>query len=122
MKNKYLPEVILGGILILLLTLFLNPFKLYMADMYLMMIAAGLIVAFAIFAGFIWKEKGRDERETWHIMLSGRMAFLAGALVLVVAILVESFKHQAPDPWLVAALGVMVLAKIIGRIYNQINN
>ena len=118
MKNSFLPEIIVSGILIVLLILFLNPFDFWMPTILLMMMVLGLVVMFSIFASFIWRENSRDEREGLHKMMAGRIAFLAGTAVLVISIIVQSFKHEL-DFWLVFALGIMILAKITGLIYSR---
>ena len=118
MENNFLQEIIVSLVLIVLLILFLNPFELWMPPVLLMMMVLGLVVVFAIFASFIWKENSRDEREGLHKMIAGRIAFLAGTAVLVAGIIVQSFKHEL-DFWLVLTLGTMILAKIISLIYSR---
>lgn len=118
MKNNLLQEIGVSVVLIVLLILFLNPFYFWMPDILLMMMVLGLVVTFALFASFIWRENARDERESLHKMMAGRFAFLAGTAVLVAGIIVQSLKHEL-DFWLVLTLGVMILAKIIGLIYSR---
>ena len=118
MENNFLQEIIVSSILIVLLILFINPFELWMPPMLLMMMVLGLVVVFAIFASFIWRESSRDERESLHKMIAGRIAFLAGAGVLVTAIIVQNLKHEL-DIWVVLTLGTMILAKIIAHIYGR---
>ena len=67
-------EIIVAVVLIILILLFLNPFGLFMPDMLVYMMIAGVVVLFALFAGFVWKEKVRDEREQLHKMIAGRLA------------------------------------------------
>lgn len=121
MANNTLQEIIISLILILLLVLFLNPFHFWMPNALLMMMVLGLLIVFAFFSGFIWKENARDEREGLHRMLAGRTAFFTGGAVLVIGIIVQSFNHSL-DPWLVFTLGSMILAKIIGLIYSRIKH
>ena len=116
MQNNLTQEIAVSLILIILLVLFLNPFGFWMPNTLFMMMILTLIVVFTAFASFIWKENQRDEREGLHIMIAGRIAFLAGAALLVIGIIVQSFDHKI-DFWLVLTLGTMILAKIIGRIY-----
>lgn len=118
MSDNFLQEVIISLILIILLILFLNPFNFWMPSALLMMMVVGLVVVFAIFASFVWKENSRDEREGLHKMISGRVAFITGSGSIVLGIIVQSFAHQL-DPWLVFILGVMVLAKVGGLIYTK---
>ncbi len=121
MKNNFLQEIIISLTLIILLILFLNPFEFWMPNIILMMMILGLLLVFSVFASFIWREKSRDERESMHKMIAGRIAFLSGTAVLVIGIIIQSLKHEL-DFWLIFALGVMILAKIVGVIYNRVKN
>ena len=118
MKNNFLQEIFISLVLIVLLISFLNPFGFWMPTILLMMMVLGLIVVFSVFVSFIWRENARDEREGLHKMMAGRIAFLAGTAILVIGIIVQSFKHEL-DFWLVLTLGTMILAKIIGLIYSR---
>lgn len=121
MHNNLLQEILISFILIILLVLFLNPFDFWMPNALLMMMVVGLTSVFVIFASFVWKENSRDEREGFHRMIAGRFAFLAGAAVLIIGIIVQSFGHNL-DFWLVLTLGAMILAKIFGLIYSRIKH
>ena len=90
-----------------------------MPNMMLTVFVTLLIVLFSIFVGFVWGEKVQDEREHFLSLTAGKVAFLIGAGILVVGIVIESFSYNAPDPWLLAALGGMVLAKIGSLIYSK---
>lgn len=105
-----------SAVFILLLIMFLNPLGFWMPTAMVMTIVFGLVMVFGIFCIFLWRESAGDERETSHRMLAGRIAFLAGSGVLVLGITVQELRHDL-DAWLVYALGVMVLAKVIARIY-----
>jgi cobalamin synthase len=83
-----------------------------------MMLNLALIVVSALVIGLIWKERASDEREHLHKLLADRFAFLAGALLIVVALLFQGSVHQV-DTWLVIVLVGMILAKIIGLIRAQ---
>ncbi len=121
MKNNFLQEIVVSLVLVVLLVLFLNPFKFWMPNAILIMMVSILIIVFALFASFIWRENSKDEREGLHKMMAGRVAFLVGTATLVVAIILQSFKHEL-DFWLVLTLGIMILAKIIGLMYSKIKN
>lgn len=121
MKNNLTQEITISLILIVLLIFFLNPFKFWMPTVLLMFMILGLLVAFCIFASFIWREKPRDEREDLHKMIAGRIAFLVGAATLVAGIIIQSLFHQL-DYWLVLTLSIMILAKIAGLFYGQMRN
>lgn len=83
-----------------------------------MMVLLGLILVFAIFTSFLWREKAQDERENLHRLIAGRLAFLAGSAILVLGIVIQGFRHQN-DQWLILALAGMVLAKVAGLIYGR---
>ena len=121
MKNDLSQEVSISVILIILLVFFLNPFDFWMPTALLMMMVLGLIIVFALFASFVWRENHRDEREGFHKMMAGRIAFLVGAGLLTLGIIVQSFNH-ALDPWLVFILAGMIVAKVTALIYGQIKN
>jgi hypothetical protein len=80
-------------------------------------IALGL---FAVFASFILRESIADERDALHRTLAGRNAFLAGAGVLTLAIVMQGYTHSV-DPWLVVTLVVMIMVKILTRIWSDKN-
>lgn len=120
-KNNFITEIIAAGILITLVLLLLNPFTWWMPDQMVMMLILALLIVFAVFAGLVWKEKARDERELLHRTSSGRVAFLSGICVLVIGIAVEGYAHSV-DFWLVLTLAVMLFAKIATSIYNNLNN
>jgi hypothetical protein len=118
---KYKSELITSLILIFILGLFLKPSKLLMPMSSEVMLALFLVVAFLLFAAVFWKEGSGDERENLHKLNAGRISYLVGAAVLVVAIISQSMMHDV-DPWLVYTLISMVLAKIGSRVYSQIMN
>ncbi|MBU2103958.1 hypothetical protein KKD81_02765 [Patescibacteria group bacterium] len=105
-------------IFLVLAIAFLNPFGLWMTDMFHMLILGLLVVAFGIFATLVVREQGGDERELVHRMIAGRAAFLTGALILLIGIIWQAFTHTL-DYWLVYALLGMVLAKTLVRIYGD---
>ena len=118
MNNSLLNEILISIALVVLLILFLNPFDFWMPNKILMLMILILIVVFSIFASFIWREDAKDERQTLHKMIAGRFAFLVGSAVLVIGVVFQSFEHKV-DIWLILALGLMILAKIIGLIYGR---
>ncbi len=119
MKNN-MKEIIITFCLIFISVLLLNPFHFWMPDMMVMCMLAIALVLFGIFASFILREKIFDERDTMHRTLAGRNAFLSGASILMIGIVFQGYTHTV-DPWLVTALIVMILAKIISRIWSDKN-
>ena len=120
MKNKILKETIVPLTLVVLAVLLLNPFHFWMPDMMVMGMLATLLVLFAIFSSFILKEKAFDERDGMNRSLAGRNAFLVGSAILMIAIVIQGYKHSI-DPWLVIALVVMIIVKITTRFWSDKN-
>lgn len=79
-----------------------------------------LIAAFSVFLGFVWGEKAEDEREHFISLIAGRIAFLIGAGILVIGVVIQALLKNTPDPWLMSALAGMVVAKIAGLVYGKI--
>ena len=118
MKNNSIQEIIISIVLVILLVLLLNPLYFWMPNMMLMTIIVGLVLVFSMFVVFVWREQAQDEREELHKLKSGRIAFLAGASILMIGIVVEGLSHDI-DIWLIIALSVMILSKVIGLAYNR---
>lgn len=119
MKNN-LKETIVTVALIVIAILLLNPFHFWMPDMMVMCMLAVALGLFGVFASFILRENVVDERDGQHRTLAGRNAFLAGSGVLTLGIVVQGYNH-AVDPWLVSALIVMVVVKMVTRVWSDRN-
>ena len=111
-------EIIASCILVGLVVLALNPFHFWMPMQLHILMLGATIAAFGVVAGFVIRERAGDERDVMHRMYAGRVVFLAGTAVLVVGIVVQSFAYEV-DPWLVGALAVMVVAKMLARAYED---
>lgn len=114
-------EIIIGVMVLAILGIFLNPTHLLMPDSVNMMLILGLILGFLSFIGLVWREHASDEREMAHIGKAGRLSFFSGAAVLVIGIATQAVHHEI-DPWLLYALSVMVLAKLISRAFHNLRN
>jgi Ca2+/Na+ antiporter len=120
MKNKNIKEIVISIFLIIIALLILNPLNFWMPDMMVLTMLAGIFVLFGIYASFVIREKADDEREEFHRMLAGRNAFLAGSAILIIAMIVEAYTYMI-DKWLVVALIVMILVKILTRFWTDKN-
>jgi len=114
--KKYINEVGVGVVFLILLGLLIHPLYTWMPGKATMMFVLTLFVVWVIFAMFVWREQTGDEREELHRNLVSRIAFLAGSGTLVLGIISQSITHTL-DPWLVVVLSVMIIAKIGGHIY-----
>jgi predicted MFS family arabinose efflux permease len=83
------------------------------AHVLLMVFQAGL---FAMFALLTIKQKAADERDKIHMMIAGQSSYIVGIGALVTAICYQAFTEQI-DPWLIGILAVMLLTKVVVRIY-----
>ncbi len=112
-------EIILSILILILLGYFLKPVLMPMSSMMEMAAGTTLVLLFALLAGVLLRERAGDEREELHRMFADRFGFLAGAGTLAIITAIQSFRHNV-DPWLVGALGVMILAKMVGLVYGGI--
>lgn len=111
-----LSEGVLSITLIVLALLFLDPFMLLMPTEMVYVLIAGVTVAFATFATFVWRERSEDERDEYHKMLAARLGYLLGAGVLLIGIIWQTLTYML-DPWLVYVLLAMIFGKLLGRYY-----
>lgn len=114
--NKNYLHITVGLVLaFFLLTLAdLVPFWMpMMGEMIALLIVSLLMLTWV---GFVMKEVAHDEREVLLKMKSGRLAYLSGLAVLMLALIVQGFTH-AIDPWIAIALAVMVVSKLFSRLY-----
>lgn len=120
-KRQFAGETITAIFLIVLLSAFLHPTGLLMPKSMEMILLVLFILASFIFLALIWKEQAIDEREQAHQLSAGRISFFVGSSMLTFGIVYQALHHDI-DPWLIVTLGIMILTKIIVRIYNQIAN
>ncbi|MEK7612202.1 MAG: hypothetical protein AAB407_02580 [Patescibacteria group bacterium] len=115
MKNNIL-HIVIVLVLVVLLILLSDPFMLWMPPLAVTLALLGVATVMCVLAGFVIKERSGDEREMIHRMNAGRIAYLSGLAVLTIAFVMQGFSH-AIDPWIPIALVVMVVSKLIARIY-----
>lgn len=111
-------EIVSSVVILAIALFFAGSESLSMPDGVVSMLTVGLVIAFLVFAGFIFKEKASDERETMHILAAGRISYLVGVAALVGGIIIQATNHNI-DPILVVALCAMVFTKLVARIYSH---
>jgi hypothetical protein len=116
-----LSEIVVSLVFVVLLFLKLDPLDLLMANKVQMSILAVLVAAAGLYAGVLFRQRARDEREALHLYRASRFAYIAGVGLLVVAIALQSF-HGGADPWLFYTLGGMVLVKLAILLWSRIRN
>lgn len=117
----FISEIIVSLLLIIITLAFLFTSSLLMPMNLEMLLVIGLITLFIAFAGMVWKEQPKDERDNMHRLHAGRVSYLVGLAMLVIGIVQQSLTYEI-DPWLIATVVAMVSAKIIARIYSQLRN
>ena len=117
MNKNYLHIIVAAVLAFFLLALAdLIPFWMpMMGEMIALLVVSVLML---VWVGFVMKEVAHDEREVLLKMKSGRIAYLSGLGVLMLALIVQGSQH-AIDPWIAIALAVMVLAKLFARLYEE---
>jgi hypothetical protein len=116
-----LAEILVSLAFVILLVLKLDPLALLMPNKAQMSILALLVAAAGLYAGILFRQKARDEREALHLYRASRFAYVAGVALLVLAITVQSFRGGA-DPWLFYILAGMVIVKLGMLIWSRIRN
>lgn len=109
-------HIVLTLALLIVLLLISDVLPFWMPDMLGMIVLLVLAVLMLVWIGFVLRENGGDERDMEHRMYAGRAAYLSGVGVLTLALLAQGFMH-AVDPWIPAALGAMLLAKLVARLH-----
>lgn len=104
-------EIVVSLVFIALLFLKLDPFDFLMPTKVQMSILALLVAAAGLYAGILFRQRARDEREALHLHRASSAAYAAGVAILVIAIAWQSFSGTA-DPWLFYVLGAMVVVRI----------
>lgn len=121
MKNKFVGEIIISLVLIGLLVFFINPLDLLMPQPLHPFMVPFLVVLFIIFAGLLWKETPGDEREQLHKFIASRFAYFAVITTLIIGIIFQSLRSEI-DPWLIIAICIALLAKILGLVYGYLKH
>jgi len=114
-------EIITSTIFIIFLIFFWNPLGLWMPQTAVYMFLGGLFVVVAVYAGLILKEKPKDEREEKLRSSAGRTGFIAGIVVLSVAVAFQSLNSH-PDLWLIGALAAMIISKLSVFIWQNLHD
>ena len=78
------------------------------AQMLILTILLGFISAFLV---LLWRENPRDEREAVNQASASRAAYVVGAVVLIIALIIQSLQHKI-DPAVPLALLAMISTKV----------
>jgi hypothetical protein len=109
---KTLSESLVALAVLVALFLKIDPFHWLMPTELQMVVLCLFAAALALYAGAVFREKAKDERESSHLYRASRWGYLVGLISLSALVVVRDIQHKL-DPWLLGILGVMVLIKII---------
>jgi len=117
--SRFIQEVLVSIAIVALVILVWNPFDILMSGMVVTTLLVVLAAAFSLFAIFVWREEARDEREALHRMIGGRAGFLAGAVVLTAAVVIDGFSHEV-SPWVAVGLIAMIAGKVVALAWAKL--
>lgn len=115
MNKKYL-HIIVALVLAFFLLVLADLVPFWMPMMGELMALLLVVVLLIVWAGFVLKEVAHDEREVLLKMKAGRVAYLSGLGVLTLGLVVQGI-GEVIDPWIAIALAVMVISKLLTRLY-----
>jgi hypothetical protein len=116
--NSFIPELVIAALLVVLSALLWNPFWMPMGVMLVVLVLFVLLCGG--FVGFIWHERGGDERDVLIRHVAARFAYLSGAVIMGVGIIYEMLSVHSVDKWLLAAFIITVLAKAAGYAWGKV--
>lgn len=111
-------ETLSAVVILIIAVICLNPGNLSMPNSIVSMLHIGFVLSFLTFAAYLLKEKSSDERESLHVLAASRISYLVGVGALIAGISIQTVNHNI-DPWLVGTLCLMILSKLISRMYSH---
>lgn len=112
-------HIIASLALIVALIFLANPLDFWMPTEFQLVVAGAIAVIAAVFVGLVYQDDGRDEREVALRGRAARIGYLAGVVVLTLSIIFALCTSAHPDPWVLGALAVMILARLGTRIHDN---
>jgi hypothetical protein len=116
---RFSNSAVVSTILIALLVFLANPFYWWMPSELEYISVAALAVVATVFAALVMGEKARDEREVEIRARSARAGYVAGIYILTLSIAASVFTGDHASPWILTALGAMVMARFFVRVRSK---
>jgi hypothetical protein len=113
---KFTKEIIAASLLLGILCICYYGF---LPESTRMITHSALVILFGIVAALLWHNKPADEREQNHQMISAQVAFTAGGLVLVAAIVYAGLVDRHVEPVIYWAFGAMLIGKVGGQLWAE---
>jgi hypothetical protein len=114
--NKTMVQTALAALIAFFLLVIADLVPFWMPMMGELVVLVCVTVLLLVWTSFVLTERAADEREVVLKTQSGKIAYVAGVAVLLLALIVQALSH-AVDPWVPAALATMVIAKQLTRLY-----
>ncbi len=114
--SKKIITGILAVVVVFFLIVLADLVPFWMPMMGELVVLAVVTTTLLVFLAFVLTEEASDEREVVLTMRSGRIAYVAGVVTLLCALVLQVMEH-AVDPWVPIALAVMVASKVGARWY-----
>ncbi len=111
-NNQNIKDLLFLILLVISFFFLINPLGIIMTtdfEMALLALVSLVVISVLIFA---WKENPIDEREETHLLIASRLSFFASAIILLVAIIVQTLQHRI-DVWIPIVLFVHLSSKIL---------
>lgn len=113
--NGVTKNVVASIALIVALVFLANPLDFWMPSEFQLVVAGAVVIIAAVFVGLVYQDQGRDEREIALRGMSARVGYIAGVIVLTLCIVFGLVSGEHANLWVLGALGVMILARVIHR-------
>ena len=115
-------EILFSLVFLVLLAACVDPFHLWVPTYLHMAALVALIVAAVVYAGLVFRERARDEREAVHRARSSRGGYLAGVCGLSAWVVSQLVAGRTPDKIVVSVLAAMVIVKLILQLWNRMRS
>ena len=115
-NNQNIKDLLFLILLVISFFFLINPLGIIMTtdfEMALLALVSLVVISVLIIA---WKENPIDEREETHLLIASRLSFFASAIILLVAIIVQTLQHRI-DVWIPIVLFVHLSSKIFAIFY-----
>ena len=112
-------EIVLSALFVLLLGMCVDPLHILMPSPVQTVSLVLLILAATSYAGLVFRERPKDEREAAHLARSSRGGYLVGIVGLAAVVIYQAISGRTPDKSVVAILAAMVIAKLLLLLWNR---
>lgn len=116
--RTHLPEFLFIFLALSLFIVTLTTKTIVVSETFHTTLLTSLVTILVLFLIFFWRSP-KDEREESHSAYSGKFGYILGSLTLIIAMIVQCYHHTV-DPWILIALTVMVVSRMIHLVHARI--